>query len=134
MRHSFYPLKIQILFQRGRLKSYKFVPEGMYSGILAKPLFRNVETQRKLRLIQSNFIYLGLILILKRCPSRNIYIAMYVHKKISLYIGRVGKPIKINFFLNYCWVTHRKFFNLNLLTSFCLCWQILTELCTLIWN
>ena len=67
-----------ILFQRGRLKTYKFVPEGMYSGILAEPLFRNVETQRKLRLIQSNFICLGLILILKRCPSRNIYIAMYV--------------------------------------------------------
>ena len=71
-----------ILFQRGRLKTYKFVPEGMYSGILAKPLFRNVETQRKLRLIQRNFIYLGLILILKRCPSRNIYnVFMYISKR-----------------------------------------------------
>ena len=46
-----------------RLKTYKFVPEGMYHRILAKPLFRNVETQRKLRLIQRNWIYLGLILI-----------------------------------------------------------------------
>ena len=69
-----------ILFQRGRLKSYKFVPEGMYSGILAKPLFRNVETQRKLRLIQRNFIYLGLILILKKDAPLETF-TMYVHKR-----------------------------------------------------
>ena len=82
---AFFLLFEAVLFQRGTLKSYKFVPEGMYSGILAKPLFRNVETQRKLRLIQRNFIYLGLILILKRCPSRNIYnVFMYIKDK-SLY-------------------------------------------------
>ena len=35
MNAAFFLAFEAILFQRGRLKSYKFVPEGMYSGILA---------------------------------------------------------------------------------------------------